>query len=59
LNAADEVAVAAFFAGRIPFTRIAGVVEETLSEVGAPPIASIQAVLEVDAHARRVAQSLL
>ncbi|HXR98070.1 MAG TPA: 1-deoxy-D-xylulose-5-phosphate reductoisomerase [Terriglobales bacterium] len=59
LNAADEVAVAAFLQGRIPFTRIAGVVDETLSQIGAPPIASIEAVLEADARARRVAQSLL
>ena len=36
LNAADEVAVEAFLDGRIPFTAIAEVVEETLDSIGRP-----------------------
>ena len=35
LNAADEVAVSAFLGGRIPFTAIAEVVEETLEAMPA------------------------
>ncbi len=36
-NAANEVAVAAFLAGRLPFLGIAGVVEDTLAAVGGAP----------------------
>ena len=35
LNAADEVAVAAFLAGGIPFTGIAAVIERVLAEMPA------------------------
>ncbi|MDX6624151.1 MAG: 1-deoxy-D-xylulose-5-phosphate reductoisomerase, partial [Solirubrobacterales bacterium] len=38
LNAADEVAVAAFLAGEIPFTGIAAVIERVLEEMPARPI---------------------
>lgn len=60
LNAANEVAVAAFLAGQIRFTRIAAVVEETLSRSNdAPRPASLEEVLAVDQSARRQALSLL
>ena len=55
LNAANEVAVAAFLAGRMPFTTIASVIEETLDSVGATPADSLAQVLEADAVARRKA----
>ncbi len=60
LNAANEVAVAAFLAGQIRFTRIAAVVEETLarSNNAARPT-SLSEVLAVDQSARRQAMSLL
>ena len=38
LNAADEVAVAAFLDGRIPFTGIAEVIERVLEEMPAQPV---------------------
>jgi 1-deoxy-D-xylulose-5-phosphate reductoisomerase len=60
LNAANEVAVAAFLAGQIRFTRIAAVVEETLQRSNdAPRPASLEEVLAVDQSARRQALALL
>lgn len=58
LNAADEVAVEAFLAGRLPFTGIAAVVEETLARAGARPAASIEDVLAIDRQARRFASEI-
>lgn len=60
LNAANEVAVAAFLAGQITFTRIAALVEETLNRSNdAPRPASLSEVLDVDQSARMQAQRLL
>lgn len=60
LNAANEVAVAAFLSGQIRFTRIAAVVEETLARSNnAPRPASLEEVLAVDKAARAEAMSLL
>jgi 1-deoxy-D-xylulose-5-phosphate reductoisomerase len=56
LNAADEVAVAAFLAGSIGFNDIPRVTEEVLSATNSTRLESIAAVLEVDAEARRYAQ---
>ncbi|HLZ68283.1 MAG TPA: 1-deoxy-D-xylulose-5-phosphate reductoisomerase [Dehalococcoidia bacterium] len=52
LAAADEVAVAAFLAGEIGFTAIAGVIEETLSAHRGGADADLAAILEADAWAR-------
>ena len=60
LNAANEVAVAAFLAGQIRFTRIAAMVEETLQRSNdAPRPVNLDEVLAVDQSARRQAMSLL
>ena len=59
LNAANEVAVAAFLAGQIGFTRIPAMVEETLLRYSAPPPASLDDVLAVDGEARARAEELL
>jgi 1-deoxy-D-xylulose-5-phosphate reductoisomerase len=59
LNAADEVAVEAFAAGRIGFLKIPVLVEKTLERVGSPRAESLEAVLEVDARARDVARDVL
>jgi 1-deoxy-D-xylulose-5-phosphate reductoisomerase len=53
LNAANEVAVEAFLAGTLPFAGIAAVIEETLDMVDAGEPGSIEAVLDIDAGARR------
>lgn len=58
LNAANEVAVAAFLDGTIAFLEIASVVEETLSRGPQHPIGSLDDALAVDRTARRIAQEL-
>jgi 1-deoxy-D-xylulose-5-phosphate reductoisomerase len=55
LNAADEVAVAAFLEGRIRFDQIPRVIEDVLSATESGYLESIQKVLEADGVARRCA----
>jgi 1-deoxy-D-xylulose-5-phosphate reductoisomerase len=55
LNAADEVAVAAFLEGRLPFLGIAEVIERVLERTPKTRFASMEDVLAADAEARRVA----
>jgi 1-deoxy-D-xylulose-5-phosphate reductoisomerase len=52
LNAANEVAVAAFLAGRIGWLEIAAVVEETLSQHDGAALIEVEDVLEADRLAR-------
>src|SRR5437016_52106 len=59
LNAANEVAVAAFLAGRLPFTGIARVIDETLNDLAVAPADDLAAVLAADAQARRAASALV
>lgn len=59
LNAANEVAVAAFLAGKLPFPGIAKVVGEALANSGFAPPASIEEVLELDREARLRARELM
>jgi 1-deoxy-D-xylulose-5-phosphate reductoisomerase len=58
LNAANEVAVASFLAREIGFLDIAALVGEVLSAYDPPVPATIEAVLAVDAEARRMAARL-
>jgi 1-deoxy-D-xylulose-5-phosphate reductoisomerase len=55
-NAANEVAVAAFLAGRLPFLGIAGVVEQTLAAVDSAPAGDLEELVQADAEARRLAE---
>ncbi len=55
LNAANEVAVAAFLDGELPFTGIAPVIAETLERAGVRPADSLEAILAADGEARRLA----
>ncbi|WP_231639238.1 1-deoxy-D-xylulose-5-phosphate reductoisomerase [Sphingomonas profundi] len=59
LNAANEVAVAAFLAGRIGFLDIAAIVCETLDRYDPPAPDSLDAVLAVDGEARAVAGRMM
>ncbi|MFZ4541693.1 MAG: 1-deoxy-D-xylulose-5-phosphate reductoisomerase [Rickettsiales bacterium] len=52
-NAANEVAVAQFLAGKVPFTAIAQTVADVVESTDRTAIASIDDVLEADAQARR------
>ena len=56
LNAADEVAVAAFLGGSIRFTEIPAIIKMVLAETKAGKLESINKVLLADAEARRLAQ---
>lgn len=58
-NAANEVAVSAFLAGRLPFLAISRVVEQTLARMKIHPPATLPEVLAADAEARRVAHSFV
>jgi 1-deoxy-D-xylulose-5-phosphate reductoisomerase len=55
LNAANEVAVAAFLDGRIGFAEIPALVEEALARVPAGPADELEAVMGADARARAAA----
>jgi 1-deoxy-D-xylulose-5-phosphate reductoisomerase len=59
LNAADEVAVESFLAGRIGFPAIAEVVEETLSRIPVRRPAAIEDILEIDRESRSVCRELV
>ena len=57
LNAANEVAVAAFLDRRIGFLEIARVVEDTLERVDGAPARNLEELVEADADARRHAEA--
>ena len=59
LNAANEVAVAAFLQRQLPFQSIAHVIEHTLASVSNTAVDTLEQVLAVDALARQVAQEQL
>lgn len=59
LNAANEVAVAAFLEGRISFPGIAGLIEETLAATRTRAADSLDVILCEDVEARRIAEALL
>ena len=59
LNAADEVAVAAFLGGEIPFTAITDVIAGTLDELGSSPLTHFEDLFACDARAREVATGLV
>lgn len=56
LNAANEIAVAAFLQQKIRFTNIATVVEHTLNQIQNSAAESIELILQADQNARTVAQ---
>jgi 1-deoxy-D-xylulose-5-phosphate reductoisomerase len=56
LNAADEVAVAAFLDGEIGFDEIPRIIEDVLSATKTGKMESIKQVLETDLESRRAAQ---
>jgi 1-deoxy-D-xylulose-5-phosphate reductoisomerase len=59
LNAANEVAVAAFLAGQLAFTRIPAMVEAVLSRYSPPPPACLDDVLAVDSGVRVMAREAM
>jgi len=59
LNAADEVAVAAFLEEQIRFDDISRIIEEVMAATSAEKLESIQQVLALDADARESARELV
>ena len=59
LNAADEVAVAAFLDGSIGFNQIPQVIEKVLDETKTTKLESIKQVLEADNLARQLAREIV
>ena len=59
LNAANEVAVAAFLERRIGFAGIPALIADVLAQLPAEPALQLEQVLEADGHARALAQQWL
>lgn len=56
-NAANEIAVEAFLAGALPFSRITDVIEATLDAIPCRPVEGLEDVLEADRQARMAARA--
>ena len=59
LNAANEVAVHAFLAGRLRFLEIPEVIERTLAALGSQPVRAFESLYEADREARARAGELV
>ncbi|MBU3578410.1 1-deoxy-D-xylulose-5-phosphate reductoisomerase [Polynucleobacter sp. 73C-SIWE] len=59
LNAANEIAVAAFLDEGMPYLQIPNVVEKTLSAIPVSNADSIESILEIDAQARTVTRDFI
>jgi 1-deoxy-D-xylulose-5-phosphate reductoisomerase len=58
VNAANEVAVAAFLAGRLPFLGIPALIQATMDAIPAEPADDLEVLLGCDARARRQAEEI-
>ncbi|MFZ6861036.1 1-deoxy-D-xylulose-5-phosphate reductoisomerase [Undibacterium sp. Ji67W] len=59
LNASNEIAVQAFLDGKIGFTMIPQVIEQSLQKISATQMMDIEGILAVDEEVRRVATKLV
>jgi 1-deoxy-D-xylulose-5-phosphate reductoisomerase len=59
LNAADEIAIAAFLDRKLPFLGIAAVIEDVLTRMPRTPINKIEDVLAADLESRRLAREAI
>ncbi|MDY6468419.1 1-deoxy-D-xylulose-5-phosphate reductoisomerase [Acinetobacter faecalis] len=59
LNAANEIAVAAFLKNKIKFTEIHQIVDRTLNSIPNAPAESIETILQIDQKARIVAEQFV
>jgi 1-deoxy-D-xylulose-5-phosphate reductoisomerase len=59
LNGANEVAVAAFLAGKLSYLDICPVVEEALARCGSQKAQSLEAVLALDREAKRLTEEII
>ena len=59
LNAANEIAVAAFLSSKIKYLSIPRLVEKTLNKASFSNINSIKDVIEIDKNSRQIATSMV
>jgi 1-deoxy-D-xylulose-5-phosphate reductoisomerase len=59
LNAANEIAVAAFLDEEMPYLHISHVVEKTLNAIQGGSVDSLELILDIDAQARRAAREFV
>jgi 1-deoxy-D-xylulose-5-phosphate reductoisomerase len=59
LNAANEVAVAAFLEVRISFPQISSIVEQTMARIEGGADLDLDNLIEADSEARKIAESLI
>jgi 1-deoxy-D-xylulose-5-phosphate reductoisomerase len=59
MNAANEVAVAAFLERRLPFLSITDVIEQTMSTIGPADARTLEEVMEADGQARICAAAII
>ncbi len=59
INAANEIAVAAFLEQQIAFLKIATVIEMTLNQLQPTPAHDLPTILQADEHARKVASAVV
>lgn len=59
LNAANEIAVAAFLDRKLPFSAIESVAEQTLQKVKISSISSLNEIFQLDVEARAIAAGAL
>jgi 1-deoxy-D-xylulose-5-phosphate reductoisomerase len=59
LNAANEIAVAAFLEGGLPYLQIPVVVEKTLNAIATSKADSLEVILQIDAQARKIAREFI
>ncbi len=59
LNAANEIAVHAFLARRLPFLEIAEIIEATLDRLDPVPVRAFESLYEADREARELAADLV
>ncbi len=59
MNAANEIAVAAFLAGQLGFLQIAQVIEQSLQQMSSVAASSLEIILAADQQARQVASKLI
>jgi 1-deoxy-D-xylulose-5-phosphate reductoisomerase len=59
LNAANEIAVAAFLDEGMPYLQIPQVVEKTLNAIQVSSVDSLEVILDIDTQARRAARDFI
>jgi 1-deoxy-D-xylulose-5-phosphate reductoisomerase len=59
LNAANEIAVAAFLEEGLPYLQIPVIVEKTLNAIATSKADSLEVILHIDAQARKVARDFI